>query len=306
MASSLDLSGVNTNLILSLRALLRERNVTLAARKVGLSQSSMSHALARLRGQLNDPLLVAVGRKMVLTERAQRLIEPVEQAVAQLERVFLKSEPFDPATSQRVFRLMATDNLELYVLPKLLGILSEEAPGISLRVQHLSSDWSERLLKGDIDLKLGRRYPVAEGLLSDDLVEERFTCIVRERHPFRGQSLNRAQYAGLRHLVVVPTPGDLDWGSRVVDPRLAEAGLQRQVALTVSHFVVAPVIVAGSDLALTASERLVEPFLRRFHLRKLRLPFATRPYRLSQVWASRSDAHDGHRWLREALARAVR
>ncbi len=105
------LHGIDTNLIVALRALLAERNVTRAAKNVGLSQSSMSHALARLRAHFGDPLLVQVGRSMVLTERAKSLVGPVETAVSQLERVVLRGEPFDPARSKRTFRIMTKDNL---------------------------------------------------------------------------------------------------------------------------------------------------------------------------------------------------
>ncbi len=110
--------AIDTNLIVALRALLQERNVTRAAKAVGLGQSSMSHALARLRVHFGDPLLVQVGRNMVLTERAKGLLGAVEQAVENLEKVFIQSERFDPRTSARVFKVAAPDNLEFYVLPR--------------------------------------------------------------------------------------------------------------------------------------------------------------------------------------------
>src|SRR5262249_28735626 len=160
--------------LIPLRALLQERNVTRAARRVGLSQSSMSHALARLRAHFDDALLVQAGRHLVLTERAKALIEPVEQATAKLERVFLHHERFDPRTSRRLFRIVSTDNLALYLFPRLVALLSKEAPGIAIRVEQLPADWVEPLQSGEIDLKLGRKYPIAAGLRSQQLFEERF------------------------------------------------------------------------------------------------------------------------------------
>src|SRR5438552_19185305 len=103
------LRAVDTSLVIALRALLQERNVTRAAKLVGLGQSSMSHALARLRDHFGDPLLVQVGRRMVLTERAKSLIQPASEAVAKLESVFLDKGTFDPKTSERVFHIAATD-----------------------------------------------------------------------------------------------------------------------------------------------------------------------------------------------------
>src|SRR5262245_18431851 len=112
----MQLSGIDTNLLIALRALLVQRSVTRAGEDVGLSQSSMSNALARLRAHFDDPLLVPVGREMVLTERAKGLLDPITDVVARLERVFDRSEPFDPKTSRRVFRLAAGDDLGLYAL----------------------------------------------------------------------------------------------------------------------------------------------------------------------------------------------
>lgn len=301
----MQLRGVDTNLVIALRALLQERNVTRAAKLVGLGQSSMSHALARLRAHFGDALLVQVGRRMVLTERAKTLIEPVGEAVAKLERVFLAQERFDPTTSTRIFRIAATDNLELYVLPALLDLMAREAPGVSLRIRHLHPSWPEALANGEIDLKLGRAYALPKGLRAETLLEERVTCVVSKQHPLRGSRPTVAQYARLRHLVISPTPDQSDAVSTLVDTRLAKLGHRRTVVSTVGHFVVAPMIVARTDLALTASERLVEPFVKSLRLRRLELPFRLAPYRLSQVWADRSHDDPGHAWLRAAVVRAL-
>lgn len=297
------LHTLDTNLIFPLRALLREQNVTRAAKAVGLSQSSMSHALARLREHFGDPLLVQLGRNMVLTEQAQSLIQPTEDAIVSLERVFLHRERFDPATSERVFKLAATDNLEFYLLPRLLAILAKEAPGIELRVQSLSPDWSSQLHSGEVDLKLGRKYRLPSGLRSQDLLEERFICVVARSHPaarVRGR-LTLDEYAALRHLDIEPNPG----APAKLGAQLLRHGLTRRVALVIPHFMVAPFIVAESDLALTASERLLAPFISTLPLRTLALPLKLDAYMLTQVWAERSKSDEGHRWLRAAVARAA-
>ena len=198
------LRGIDTNLILPLRALLLHQSVTRAAKEVGLSQSSMSHALARLRAHFGDPLLVPVGRTLVLTERAQSLVEPAAEAIAGLERAFARSEPFDPQTSRRVFRLAATDNLELYVLPHLAQVLAEQAPGIDVRVSALPADWMMALRRGDIDLKLGRRGAVPDALESQVLSRESFACVVRRGHRAPARP-TLEEYAALDHLLIAPT-----------------------------------------------------------------------------------------------------
>lgn len=300
----MQLSGIDTNLIVALRALLREQNVTRAAKTIGIGQSSLSHALGRLRTHFDDPLLVPVGRRLALTERAKALIGPVEEAVQTLERVFAPPEPFDPARRRRIFRVAATDNLAFYLLPRVARILSREAPAIELRILPLAQDWMEALRQGEIDLKLGRRYRLPHGLHAQELFEERFSCVVSRSHAV-GRRLSLRQYAELRHLCVAPV---LDYGEgagSVVDAVLARHGLRRRVAMTVPHFLVAPFIVAASDLALTASERLLAPFVRSLRLRSVELPIKLERYRLTQVWAERAHSDEGHRWLRATVARAA-
>jgi DNA-binding transcriptional LysR family regulator len=297
----MQLRGIDTNLIVALHALLVHRNVTRAGKEVRLSQSSMSHALSRLRAHFGDPLLIPVGRELVLTERAKSLVEPVTDAVARLERVFGKVEPFDPATSRRVFRIAATDNLELYVLPKLAAILQKGAPCIDVRVCALPADWVTSLQRGDIDLKLGRQYAVPEALESQDLSYERFGCVVRSGHPARSKPTLH-QYLALDHLLVAPTAPPGTEPSGVVDAALAKHGAQRRLRMTVPHFLVAPFVVASSDLALTAPARLLAPFIKLLRLRRLELPLKLGGYKLSQVWAARSRDDDGHQWLRASIA----
>jgi DNA-binding transcriptional LysR family regulator len=301
-----NLAGIDVNLLVALRAVLRAQTVSGAARSVGLAQSSMSHALARLREHFGDPLLVRSGGKMVLTERARWLVQPVEEATAQLERVFSPSATFDPATSDRRFEIVATDNIEVYLLPRLMPLLAREAPQVRLRIHQLPEDWMRALSAGEADLKLGRQYPIPDRFHSEELFEERFTCVVRQGHPFRSDHPSLKDFVEMSHIAVVP--GSVAGGRSLgfVDELLAQRGLQRRVALTISHFLVAPHLVAASDLALTASERLIAPFLGPLRLRTLRLPLAMPTYRLSQVWAKRSHADASHRWLRQIVARAAR
>jgi DNA-binding transcriptional LysR family regulator len=300
----MQLRAVDTNLIIALHALLVRQNVTRASKDVGLSQSSMSHALGRLRAQFDDPLLVPAGRELVLTERAKALVEPVAEAVARLERVFARPEPFNPSTSRRKFRITTTDNVELYVLPYLAGVLQKTTSRIEVRVCALPDNWVLALQRGDIDLKIGRKYPIPDALHAQELTQEQFACVVRREHPVRAKP-TAEEYAGLDHMLVAPTASPTSEPSGFVDVALAKRGLRRRVVLTVPHFLVAPFVVASSDLVLTAPARLLEPFVDLLKLRRLELPVRPAGYRLSQVWAARSHEDEAHRWLRSTIARAL-
>lgn len=293
------LTGIDTNLVVALHALLSERNVTRAAKRLGLGQSATSHALGRLRRHFDDVLLVQVGRGLVLTERAQSLVEPCARAVADLEQLFAQSGPFEPKLARRVFRIAATDNLELYVLPRLAAILAKEAPLIDLRFFHLPKDWASALSRGDFELKLGRKGELEPKHRSEDLFRDRLVCVARRGHPMARRPTLR-QYAALSHILVAP--GETERGA--MDDVLQRAGLERRIAISVPHFLVALFMVAASDHVLTVPARLVDaaPALR---LRTVPLPVRAAEYTLSQVWALQHDADPGHRWLRDAIRRAT-
>lgn len=298
-SASTSLKAIDVNLLVALDALLRHQHVTRAARELGVTQSTMSHALSRLREQFEDPLFVVIGRTLVLTERARSLVQPVMEARAGLERVFAPAERFDPASTRRSFRIAATDNLELYVLPSLVAQLNARAPRVDLRVVPLPEDWVLALQRGDIDLKLGRAGPVPPEVRALELSRESFSCVVRLGHPCPSRpTIHQLSELGF----LVATPSSPGTPSSRIDDLLAEHGLQRRVVVTVPHFLVAPFVVERSDLAWIAPTRMIASFKDRMKLREIELPFSAGTYRLSQVWAARRHDEDAIVWLRSEVS----
>jgi DNA-binding transcriptional LysR family regulator len=295
----MNLAGIDMNLVVALNALLQERNVTRAAKRLGLGQSATSHALARLRLAFDDALLVKAGRDLVLTERAAALVGPCSSAVRELEGLFAAPAAFDPRTARRKFRVLATDNLEVYVLPRLCAILAKEAPFVDLRFRQFDPDWATALRHGEFELKLGRSSEVPNGLRSEELFRDRIVCVARRGHPM-GRRLSLRQYAALSHILVAPGGSERGF----MDDALADAGLERRIAIVVPHFLPALFAAAASDSVLTVPSRLLAavPALR---LRSVPLPIPNAEYTLSQVWPDQYDADEGHRWLRQAIRRAL-
>ncbi len=293
------LESIDTHLVVALHALLQERNVTRAAKRVGLTQPSMSHALSKLRDHFDDPLLAPAGRALELTERGRSLLAPVSTAIDALRDVFAPAPPFDPKLVARTFRIASSDNLELLVLPPLAALLEREAPRIDVRSSDLGADWRERLRRGELDVKLGRAETPAPGLRSRVLFQERLVCLVRRGHPAMRGRLTPQRYAALDHLLVAPRGGE----TGIVDDVLAARGLERRVAMTVPHFLVAPFVVASSDVVLTISTRVAERFASRLGLVTLPCPVPTPKYALAQTWAASMDDDEGHAWFRDAVAR---
>lgn len=295
------LEGIDTHLVVALHALLAEQSVTRAARRVGITQPSMSHALAKLRAHFGDPLLVPTGRSLVLTERARALAAPVAAAISGLERVFGAAPHFEPKSAARTFRLATSDNLALFVLPRLAALLAREAPHVDVRCTSIGPDWADALRRGEIDLKLGRVEPTTDGLRTKLLLRESLVCVVRRGHPATRGRLTPARYASYDHLLVAPRGGD----GGIVDRALATRGLRRRIAMTVPHFVVAPFVVASSDLVLTISTRVATMLAPVLGLATVACPVRVASHGLAQTWAETIDADEGHRWLRNTIERAA-
>jgi len=294
------LRGIDLNLLVVLRALLAERQVTRAARRVGLSQSAVSHALARLRDVYADPLLVRRGRSLELTPRAQLLVPELEQGLAQLESTLGSSrQSFDPRRAQRRFTIGAADYFQCTLGP-LLQRVSREAPGFQLSFVGFTSTL-EPLDTGQADLVLLVRNQLPAGYSARRLFSDGFVCMSRKRHPAKlGKRITLAQYLDARHLVVAPggTPGSL------VDTELERRGHQRRVVASVSSFLAAPLVVSESDLLSTGPELLWRRLAPRHGVKLSALPFRLPRFEVDLVWHTRRDADPAHAFLRDTLANA--
>lgn len=293
----MDLSQLPT-----LDALLQESSVTGAARRVGLSTPAMSHALARLRVALGDPLLVRAGRTMVLTPRAQALRPRVHALMQEAQLALAPPLPFSPQTLERTFSVRVTD----YVLT-LLGLtldrlLQHEAPGVDLRFVPNSPDDPALLREGESDLAVGIYGALPPELRSRQLLTDRLICVVRADHAAVGKRLTLDQFVRLPHIQVAPRarPGGY------VDDMLAERGLQRRVVRAVPYFTTALQLAAQTDYVLTIPERVARLWAPQLRLRILDPPLALRPYALNLVWHPRFDADAGHRYLRDLFVAAAR
>ncbi|HEX5754594.1 MAG TPA: LysR family transcriptional regulator [Archangium sp.] len=289
-------------LLVTLDALLQEGSVTGAAQRVGLSTPAMSHALARIRERLGDPLLVRSGRGMVLTPRAEALKARVHTVVNEARQTLEPERPFAPGQLARTFVVHVTD----YVLT-VLGLvvdrlLREEAPGVSIRFVPNSPDDAVMLRDGGSDLAVGIYGDLPQEMRSRQLLTDRFVCVVRADHPSVGKRLPLEQFVSLSHIQVAPRgrPGGY------LDDVLREKGLSRHVARAVPYFVTALQLAARTDYVLTISERIARQFAPALGLRLLEVPAELRPYALSLVWHPRFDGDASHRFLRDVFTRAAR
>lgn len=293
------LAQLDLNLLLTLAALLEERSVTRAAKRLGLSQPAVSNALARLRETLSDELLVRNGARMVPTPRALEMAPLLHEALASLQRAVAPPRPFEPATTTDRFTLAATDFFEMVLLPALASRVCAAAPRATLDVRPIGeSSPVEALAAGELDGALGVFQTLPRGFYKKALGRERFVCVLRRGHPALAQvPLSLEAYAALAHVLVAPRRT----GPGAVDSALARQGLSRHIALVVSHFLVAPLVVAETDLVATLPERVARMLAEKLSLAVLAPPVALSGFELSYLWHERTHDSPPHRWLRSLL-----
>jgi DNA-binding transcriptional LysR family regulator len=299
----LDLANFNLNLLLALDGLLSQRSVTAAAKRVRVTPSAMSHSLAELRHLLGDPLLVRSGRGMVLTPRAEALVDPLHTLLMDVERLLRGGATFDPATAARRFVIAAPDFLATLLLPPLLDAAAREAPGTSLEIVPSARRGNAWLLEtGDVDLALGAIVDKAPSIRRMDLCTEGFACAARKGHPSIDGVLDLDSYVKTPHLLI--TLGD-DAGPTWIDQALAKLGKKRHVAARVRYFMAAPLIVARSDLLLTGPSMLIRYFAELVPLQVLRPPIDLPTYPEEAYWHERFDDDPAHAWLRNLVKKTA-
>jgi DNA-binding transcriptional LysR family regulator len=291
------IEAFDLNLLLAFDALWTERHVTRAARRIGLTQSAMSHALGRLRDQLDDPLFQRTPRGLSPTARAHALAPSIGEALAIVRRAVELDARFSPAALQRTFTIGTTDYGELVLLPRLFARLQREAPGVRLVVRPVVGLGERELLSGEHDLILGVGAPAGAGLRSEVLFTDGFVSLLRAGHPATRRPLTLSRFVALPHVLVSPQGR----GDSAVDVALRERKLERRLALRVPHFLSAPLVIAESDAIITLPERVARAVAAQHRLVIRKPPLPLPGFSFSQFWHTRNEGDGAHLWLRELL-----
>ncbi len=285
------LNNVDLNLFVVFDAIYSERNLTRAAEVLHVTQPAVSNALRRLRATFSDPLFVRSPQGMLPTPMAESVIGRVREALQMLDNSLLEHDRFAASSSEKTFRVSMGDLAEALYLPTLLQRLHVQAPQASVQ--------SFPLARENVSLELangGADFAVEPPLLSDPqlcsspLLKDEYVCVLRPGHPACTTPLSLADYLALQHIHI----SSRRRGPGHVDLALQTLGKKRRLALRAQHYMVATLIVARTDLALSMPRGLAAQSGLAIHT----LPFAVEPLSLSLYWHKSADNDPASRWFR--------
>jgi DNA-binding transcriptional LysR family regulator len=281
-------------------ALLRERNVSRAAERVGLSQSAMSDVLAKLRDRFHDPLLVKGRTGMVPTPRAEALVPLVRDTLDRLVSLADSTLAFDPALCEQRFRLATSDYTQLLLLPQLVTGLAKLAPAAAVDVLPVGITQLETALEAaEIDLAVAYFHDPPAGLRRLPLLTEHSVLIARRDHPQVSVGMTNSGFAELLHVTV--SPSGLGWLTAYVDEALAPLGVSRKIRVSTPHFLLAAYLVSVTDLVLVIPSHAGAHLAELFPLTVVPLPFADKELQLSMFWHERTHKSAAHQWFRSRV-----
>jgi DNA-binding transcriptional LysR family regulator len=295
----INLAAVDLNLLVVFDALMSERHVTRAGQKIGLSQPATSNALSRLRNLFDDELFVRTPEGMQPTSRAIALEPMIQQVLLQIQSALISETPFVPETSERIFTLGMSDYVEFVLLAKLMQVLEVVAPRVKIQVRSTDRQEGLKLLDAEeIDLAIGF-FPKCFSWHQEQLLfKEQYVCVSSRNNPKTRDTITLEDYLKASHLLVSPKEdmtGRVDWF-------LEKQNLKRHVAITVPHFLVAPFVLASTNLIATLAERVARTYADVLDLIVLPLPLEIPGFPVTMLWHTKNNSDPAHIWLRTTIS----
>lgn len=287
------MSRPDLNMLFTLDVLLAEGNVARAARRLRLSPSAMSRALARLREATGDPLLVRAGRGLVASPRAHEIRDAVSRLVHDAEAVLRPADKLDLAQVDRTFTVRASEGFVENFGAALLARVAKQAPGVRLHFLHKLDKDSGPMRDGSVDLETGVvDKAIGPEVRTQALFRDRYIGVVRAGHPLSEGKVTLARFAAAEHVHISRRDND----KKPVDNALAALGLERKITTTVGGFSAALALARATDLVACVHERHTGNLYAGMH--SFEIPLAIPPFTVSLLWHPRLDGDMAHRWLR--------
>tara|TARA_Y100000991_G_scaffold110820_1_gene83486 strand:+ start:1 stop:894 length:894 start_codon:yes stop_codon:yes gene_type:complete len=291
----MNINNFDLNLLLVFRALLEERNVTKASKKVGITQPAMSNALNRLRYLVKDELFIRGPKGMRPTPKALELSVPIQVALSNIE-MSLSATDFDPKTSRKLFKLSISDDIAPIILPNLIEFLERESPNSSLWVRSEQGSEAMRLLDlNEIDFSIGRFESVPARFGAKILYNENYVCLMKENHQLsKEKKLSMDQYLSAKHLRVAPMNAPLS----PIDRALSQLDLERVIAVRIDLITLSPYVINNSDLIFTLPSKTAKRLAKTNNFSILELPLELEKRQTKLVWHKELTNHPAYDWIK--------
>ena len=294
----MNIANFDLNLLRVFDALMTELNVTRAAQRVFLSQPATSHALARLRRELNDPLFVRAGRAMIPTPKATEL-RPAVRAILDQVALVLGDNEFDPRTAAAVFRIGSLDLTEYIMAPMLAKMIKEEAPHVQFLIQaYDDSDFQARLASGALDFVVGINRPLGPGIHARKLGGHRIVGVVRKGHPLTRGRVTSRRFMEVPRLAVEFRADRVDGP---IDRLLGSGGGAGKVVYATPHYFAAPHLLASTDLLLITGDVPAILLCADFPLWIVEIPVRLPLLEPHIIWHERAHRDPAQQWMRSKI-----
>jgi DNA-binding transcriptional LysR family regulator len=291
----MELSDVDLNQLVLFQQLMVDRRVSKVAEKLGLTQPAVSNTLAKLRRQFGDDLFVRTPTGMMPTPFAEQLAEPIGYALGMIHSGLNQHTRFDPASVKWAVTIGMTDIGEIVFLPGLVERLRQVAPGISLStVRTTATNLREDMEAGKVDLAIGPLPHLKAGFFQRRLFRQRYVCLFRRGHPMDRKRISLADFKAAEHLTIVSA----GTGHGKVDELIRRAGVERDVRLTIPHFVSVGHLLCRTDMVATVTERLAESLAEPFELSYRAHPVDLPEIAINVFWHAKVHRSPAHQWLR--------
>ena len=291
----MELSDIDLNQLVLFQQLMVERRVSKVADKMGLTQPAVSNTLAKLRRQFGDDLFVRTPAGMMPTPFAEQLAEPIGYALGMIHSGLNQHARFDPASVKRTVTIGMTDTGEIVFLPALVERLRQEAPGVTLHtVRTTATTLREDMEAGKVDLAMGPLPQLKAGFFQRRLFRQRYVCLFRKGHPLERKRMALSDFQAAEHLVIASD----GTGHGKVDELLRRAGIERNVRLTIPHFVSVGPLLRRTDMVATVTERLAKSLAEPFGLVHRPHPVDLPEVAINVFWHAKVHRSPAHLWLR--------
>ncbi|ARQ13439.1 transcriptional regulator nodulation protein NodD 2 (plasmid) [Rhizobium etli] len=291
--------GLDLNLLVALDALMTERNLTAAARSINLSQPAMSAAVARLRTYFRDDLFIMAGRELVLSPRAEGLASAVREALLHIQLSIISPEPFDPAKSDRCFRVILSDYVTLVFFEKIIERAAREAPGVSFEFRPPADDSEDLLRRGEVDLLILPEIFMSNAYPRSKLFDDIHVCVGCGSNKQLSEPLTFERYMSMGH-VVVGFSGTLRLG--IEERYLLEHSGKRRIDVVVHGYSLIPPMLSDTDRIGTMPLRLARHFAKTIPLKIVKLPLPRHlPFVEAVQWPALHTSDPASLWIREML-----